>query len=88
MIENKDKIKIGFIQIAGLIARRIRCDIAEGQQLKAGQRFGLIRFGSRVDVFLPKGVNPLVIEGQLAIAGETVLANLKSKESTRHGEVR
>lgn len=88
MIEHANKHKIGFIQIAGLIARRIRCDINEGQSLKAGQRFGLIRFGSRVDVFLPKGVAPLVIEGQTAIAGETVLANLQSKEPARTGEVR
>ncbi len=88
MIEHASKAKIGFIQIAGLIARRIRCDISEEQTLRAGQRFGLIRFGSRVDVFLPKGVNPLVIEGQIAVAGETVLANLKSKEEQRHGEIR
>jgi len=88
MIEHPSKVKIGFIQIAGLIARRIRCDITEGQKLKAGVRFGLIRFGSRVDVFLPKGVMPLVIAGQTTIAGETILANLKSKESARDGEVR
>jgi len=88
MIEHSSKTKIGFIQIAGLVARRIRCDISEGQTLKAGQRFGLIRFGSRVDVFLPKGVHPMVIEGQTTIAGETILADLKSKESGRSGEVR
>ena len=79
---------IGFVQIAGLIARRIRCDIKEGDQVKTGQRFGLIRFGSRADVYLPKEVSPLVIKGQRMIAGETVLADLTSKEKARAGEYR
>ena len=89
VVENKkNKVSIGFIQIAGLIARRIRCDIKEGQSVKAGERFGLIRFGSRVDVFLPQGVSPLVIEGQLTIAGETVLADLDAKSTERKGAIR
>ena len=65
---------LGVVQIAGLVARRIVCFTREGQQLAAGERFGLIRFGSRLDVYLPEGAVPLVAEGQTAIAGETVLA--------------
>lgn len=85
-VETKEGHKIGFVQIAGLIARRIRCDIKEDQEVKTGQRFGLIRFGSRVDVFLPKGLSPLVVVGQKMIAGETVLGDFSSKESAREGE--
>lgn len=81
-------LKVGFVQIAGLIARRIRCDVSVGDSLKAGQRFGLIRFGSRVDVFLPPDVVPLVIVGQKTIAGETVIADIKSTEGPRSGIVR
>lgn len=76
-----------FVQIAGLIARRIRCDIQEGQKVKAGERYGLIRFGSRVDVYLPQGGEPLVCVGQRVVCGETVLADLKSKEKARQGDV-
>lgn len=65
---------VGVVQIAGLIARRIVPFVKEGDLLGAGERFGLIRFGSRVDVYLPAGIVPLVGEGQTAIAGETVLA--------------
>lgn len=65
-----------FVQIAGLIARRIRCNLREGMVVQAGERFGLIRFGSRVDIYLPNGVLPLVAVGQKTIAGETVLAIL------------
>lgn len=79
---------IAFVQIAGLVARRIRCDLTEGMTVRAGERFGLIRFGSRLDVYLPDGVEPLVAVGQTAIAGETVLADLISGESRRHGEIR
>jgi phosphatidylserine decarboxylase len=68
--------KIGVVQIAGLIARRIVKFVGEGERLEAGQRFGLIRFGSRVDVYLPEGVAPMVCVGQRALAGETVLADL------------
>jgi phosphatidylserine decarboxylase len=68
--------RIGIVQIAGLIARRIVCFVREGQTVNVGDRVGLIRFGSRVDVYLPEGTRPLVAEGQTAIAGETVLADL------------
>jgi phosphatidylserine decarboxylase len=67
---------IAFVQIAGLVARRIKCDIIEGQNVKAGERFGLIRFGSRVDVYLPVGAEPLVLVGQISVAAETVLADV------------
>lgn len=79
---------IAVVQIAGLVARRILCELQPGQQVAAGERFGMIRFGSRVDVYLPRKTNPLVCEGQTAVAGETVLADLKSREKRREGEVR
>jgi len=84
-VETDDGIKIGFVQIAGLVARRIVKFVNEGDQLLAGQRFGLIRFGSRVDVYLPKGHQALVCVGQKAIAGETVLADISSKNKQRTG---
>ncbi len=87
-LELDGKKDLAFVQIAGLVARRIVCQVNEGQPLAAGQRVGLIRFGSRVDVYLPKGVEPLVAEGQTAIAGETVIADLSSKESARSGQIR
>ena len=71
--------QVAFTQIAGLVARRIYCPLHVGEQLKAGQIFGMIRFGSRLDVFLPKGVEPLVKLGQTMVAGETILAHLKEK---------
>jgi phosphatidylserine decarboxylase len=76
---------IAFVQIAGLVARRIRCDAEKNGQVKTGERFGLIRFGSRVDVYLPPEVAPLVVTGQTVIAGESVLADLASQEPARHG---
>jgi phosphatidylserine decarboxylase len=76
------------VQIAGLVARRIRCDVREGQQLLTGQRFGMIRFGSRVDVYLPPGAPAFVVPGQHAVAGETVIADINATESHRDGEVR
>jgi len=79
--------QIAFVQIAGLVARRIRSDIREGQPVRAGERFGLIRFGSRLDVYLPPGTHPLVVCGQLCVSGETVIADLDSKEEARDGEV-
>ena len=82
------KQDLAFVQIAGLVARRIVCQVSEGQPVAAGQRVGLIRFGSRVDVYLPKGVQPLVIEGQTAIAGETVIADCEGKEQARNGQIR
>lgn len=66
------------VQIAGLIARRIVCDLKEGQQVRAGQRLGIIRFGSRVDVYLPAGTQAAVLVGQRAVGGETVLARLEA----------
>jgi len=78
-IETKSGI-VGVVQIAGLIARRIVPFVKEGDVLGTGERFGLIRFGSRVDVYLPSHVVPLVGEGQTAIAGETVLADLTGNE--------
>lgn len=81
-----DGRRIGVVQIAGLIARRIVCRVREGQRLKTGERFGLIRFGSRTDLFLPKGVSPLVSVGQRMIGGETVMADLSSTEGPRGAE--
>lgn len=83
-----DGRRMAVVQIAGLVARRICCDVTEGTQLATGQRFGMIRFGSRLDVYLPDGVAPLIAVGQSAIAGETVLADLKSQEPARLGAVR
>ena len=72
--------EIGVVQIAGLVARRILCWAEENEQLDAGERFGLIRFGSRLDVFLPASARPLVSVGQTAIAGETMLAEFGSNK--------
>ncbi len=74
VMEDASGVRVGFTQIAGLVARRIMKWVDVGQMLKVGERFGLIRFGSRVDVFLPAGYVPAVAVGQRAIAGETVLA--------------
>jgi phosphatidylserine decarboxylase len=87
-LELPDGRDLAVVQIAGLVARRIRCDAVEGQTVRAGERFGLIRFGSRADVYLPDGANPLVVPGQRVIAGETVLADLASLEGPRVGESR
>ncbi len=84
-IEMADGRQIAVVQIAGLVARRIVCFVGQGQALMTGERFGLIRFGSRLDVYLPDGVEPLVTVGQTMIAGETVLADLQSTESARLG---
>ncbi len=75
--------RVAVVQIAGLVARRIVCFVREGQPVGAGERFGMIRFGSRLDVYLPDGVAPLVAVGQTAIAGETVLADLRSGDGAR-----
>ena len=75
-LELADGRQIAVVQIAGLVARRIVPFVTEGQGLKTGERFGLIRFGSRVDVYLPEGVVPLVALGQNMVAGETVMAEL------------
>jgi phosphatidylserine decarboxylase len=75
--------RIGVVQIAGLVARRIVSFVREGATVAAGERIGMIRFGSRVDVYLPAGARPLVAEGQMAIAGETVIADLAAGEAQR-----
>jgi phosphatidylserine decarboxylase len=81
-------VRIGVIQIAGLVARRIVPFVHEGDQVAPGQRIGMIRFGSRVDVYLPEGVHPLVAEGQTALAGETILADLRISDPGRAFTVR
>lgn len=78
---------VAVVQIAGLVARRIKSGLTEGQSVRAGERFGIIRFGSRVDVYLPSGFTPLVIAGQRSIAGETVLADARAQEPQRRGDV-
>jgi phosphatidylserine decarboxylase len=70
---------IAVVQIAGLIARRILCDAKVGDAVQAGDRFGIIRFGSRTDIYLPSGVEPMVAVGQTMIGGETVLAELQAR---------
>ncbi|MFC4670016.1 phosphatidylserine decarboxylase [Seohaeicola nanhaiensis] len=82
-IEMDDGRKLAVVQIAGLVARRIVPFVSEGQALRAGERFGLIRFGSRLDVYLPEGVVPLVALGQTMVAGETVIADLRGTETAR-----
>lgn len=75
-IRTPDGRDLAVVQIAGLIARRILCTVREGEQLETGERFGIIRFGSRTDVYLPHGVQPMVVVGQTMIGGETVIAEL------------
>lgn len=75
-ITMKDGRQVAVVQIAGLIARRILCDISESDKVQAGDIFGLIRFGSRTDIYLPPGVMPSVLEGQTMIGGETIIARL------------
>jgi phosphatidylserine decarboxylase len=77
------RVRVGVVQIAGLVARRIVPFVREGQSVSAGDRIGMIRFGSRVDVYLPEGAKALVAEGQTAVAGETVLADLTAAEGGR-----
>ena len=76
LVEREDGVKIAFTQIAGLVARRIMAFVAEGDRVAAGERIGLIRFGSRVDVFLPAGTGSQILLGQRAIAGETILGEI------------
>ncbi len=75
--------RVAVVQIAGLVARRIVCFVRDGQPVGAGERFGMIRFGSRLDVYLPEHTPPLVAVGQTAIAGETVLADILTADSGR-----
>ncbi len=87
-ITTPENIEIGIVQIAGLVARRILCDLIVDQPVKTGETFGIIRFGSRVDIYLPPDTQPLAIVGQTAIGGETILADLHSNESDRVGTKR
>ena len=80
-IEVSKGIFIYVVQIAGLIARRIKCDLTENESVTMGQRYGLIRFGSRVDVYFPKDFNISVNKGQTSISGETILADFNSTKS-------
>ena len=76
---------VAFVLIAGLVARRIVCDLYEGQQIATGQRVGIIRFGSRVDIYCPPPYVPMVVAGQRMVGGETVLADRLSEEPARQG---
>ena len=83
LVIETDGTRIGVVQIAGLVARRIVPFVKEGDVISAGERFGLIRFGSRLDVYLPLSTQVLVGLGQTARAGETVLADLRANEPAR-----
>ena len=87
LIEMPTGQKICIVQIAGLVARRIINDAREDQDVRAGARFGIIRFGSRIDIYLPQGTAPLVCVGQRSIGGETVIADLYSEEPARIGAI-
>src|SRR3546814_21080256 len=87
-VTSYDGVDVGFVQIAGLVARRIVCNVKLDEPVRAGQVFGLIRFGSRLDIYLPEGVAPLVAAYQTTIAGQTVIADLQSDETARQGEAR
>ena len=88
VIRTEKGIEVTFVQIAGLVARRIVCWVDKGQSLRAGERYGMIRFGSRVDVYLPKGTRLLAIPGQRAVAGETPIAQLENSQEDQMGECR
>ena len=88
LIETENISNIVVVQIAGLVARRIRSDVSKGQQLETGERIGMIRFGSRVDVYLPNTFKPLVSMGQKMIAGETVISDKRITEESRKAEIR
>lgn len=88
LIETPDGTNVVVVQIAGLVARRIVGFVTEGATLQTGQRFGLIRFGSRTDVYLPEGTAPLVAVGQRSVGGETVLADRSAQEPAREAEQR
>ena len=85
--DGKKEVDVAFVQIAGWVARRIINNLKNGQTVKTGEHMGLIRFGSRVDVYVPEYAVPLVAVGQSVIEGETVLADLKSKEKPREAEL-
>ena len=85
VLQIPDGRQIVVVQIAGLVAKRIVSFVQPNQTLRTGQRFGLIRFGSRVDIYLPDGVQPLVSLGQTMVSGETVMADLTNTEVARSG---
>ena len=82
-----DGRQIAVVQIAGLVARRIICFSAKGDKIQTGERFGLIRFGSRLDVYLPDGTDPMVQLGQTMIAGETVIGDLNASDPVQTGKI-
>jgi phosphatidylserine decarboxylase len=84
-IETREGQAVGLVQIAGLIARRIVRFVEQGEVVQAGERVGLIRFGSRCDVYLPDGMAPQVLVGQRAVAGETVLADGRHNQAIGGG---
>jgi phosphatidylserine decarboxylase len=86
-LRRNDGVTVGFVQIAGWVARRIVCYVKPGQALVAGERFGHIRFGSRTDLYLPAGARLLVAPGQRMIGGETVIAELNAPHATPRGAV-
>lgn len=86
LLKSTNGALIGLSQVAGLIARRIVTEHEEGKEIIAGQKFGLIRFGSRTDIYLPEGIEPLVCEDQRCIGGETVIANLSGEQRPRTGK--
>ena len=77
LLEGKNQEKIIFVQVAGLVARRIICDLKEGQEVSAGEKFGIIRFGSRVDIYLPRTAKIKALLGQTMIGAETIIAEYK-----------
>lgn len=87
VIETENHLHFGLVQIAGLVARRIVTQTDTGKLARAGHRYGIIRFGSRVDVYMPHGITPLVCVGQRAVGGETVLADIENKEPSRVGSI-
>jgi phosphatidylserine decarboxylase len=87
-IVTTDGLDLACVQIAGLIARRIVCDVTQDETVLTGQRMGIIRFGSRVDIYLPSGVTPLVSVGQRSVAAETVIADFRSQEPARDRQIR
>lgn len=87
LINTVDGREVAVVQIAGLIARRIVCHLKEGDNVKAGSRYGIIKFGSRVDVYLPEGVEPAVLVGQRMLGGETIIACLNGEQKKIYGVV-
>jgi len=91
IVKTDNGLEIPFVQIAGLVARRIVCNLKKDQKVQAGDKYGIIRFGSRVDVYLPKGIEPKVKVGQTAVGGETIIAEIgktKVKKITKKRAVK